>query len=91
MLTQIDEISYLAELIKAKELAVGNKKTLIKGLILVGSGIKPNGILIKEVPLYDDVLVDWIENFRQLYPQYFNAVHPAFTWMSGIVFQEFSG
>lgn len=82
------KIAYLASLIEILGNSGGSKRKFTKGLILIGSGITPDGVCVNQIPSYDPVLKDWIENFRQLYPQYFNAVHPAFVWVSGVVFEQ---
>lgn len=59
-----------------------------KALILVNSGAASNGIHVSEVSQYQDVLEDYVENFKALYPHYFGDVHPAFVWMAGAIFEE---
>ncbi|HAN75812.1 MAG TPA: hypothetical protein DDZ60_10380 [Planktothrix sp. UBA10369] len=84
--TQPDDIAYLAALIlrlngipdhTSKEVDFTKSLILITSGVLVGSNL--NGELTPSK--FDGILNDYIENFQQLYPQYFQAVHPVFQQM----------
>lgn len=93
-ITYIDDIPYIAGLILRLdysdfEMIPRGDIEFTKALILVNSGaVCSNGIHASDVHRYQDVLDDYVENFKALYPHYFSDVHPVFAWMAGAVFEE---
>ncbi|WRH66958.1 MAG: hypothetical protein RSE13_00065 [Planktothrix sp. GU0601_MAG3] len=88
--TQPDDIAYLAALILRLNSRIPKRiskesRQFTKALILVASGILPDDLkgefTASHLPQFDEVLKDYTENFRELYPQYFHAVHPVFQQM----------
>ncbi|MCB8750718.1 hypothetical protein [Planktothrix agardhii] len=92
--TQPDETAYLAALILRLNSRIPNRKSrqFTKALILVASGILADDLKAEftasHLPQFDEVLKDYTENFRELYPQYFQAVHPVFQQMTLIISKE---
>ena len=78
-----DDVSYLVALILRLEhphpkFVTKESIEFTKGLILIASGISGPSLNISQLPQFEDPLDDFKENFKQLYPQYFNSVHPVF-------------
>lgn len=92
--TQPDDIAYLAALILRLNSRIPDRKSrqFTKALILAASGILTDDLkgdfTASHLPQFDGVLKDYSENFRQLYPQYFHAVHPVFQQMVFTISKE---
>lgn len=78
-----DDLAYLAALVLRLEhphpkFVTEESKAFTKALILIASGITIPGFNICQIPQFEASLKDFTENFKQLYPQYFNNINPAF-------------
>jgi hypothetical protein len=88
-----EDISYLAALIlrldhPIPELTTKESLEFTKALILVTSGISQPSFNISHILQQEPVLNDFIENFKVLYPQYFDNVHPVFQQMIATITKE---
>lgn len=88
--TQPDDIAYLAALILRLNSRIPKRiskesRQFTKALILVASGILSDDLkrefTASHIPQFEEILKDYTENFRELYPQYFHNVHPVFQQM----------
>lgn len=88
-----DDIEYIAALIQRLDeeiegVSLEESREFTKALILVTSGIVPGKIYSSQVPYFEEAFRDYVENFKALYPHYFDNIHPAFMWVSGVVAME---
>lgn len=95
--TQPDDIAYLAALILRLNSRIPKhiskeSRQFTKALILVASGILTDDLKgefsVSHLPQFDEVLKDYTENFKSLYPQYFQNVHPVFQQMVFTISKE---
>lgn len=91
-ITAVDDIPYIAALIwqldGLENVIPEEQLNYTRGLILIASGIYKGTLQTSEVYNFQDAVDDFVENFKTLYPQYFNNIHPAFLWVVGIVAEE---